>query len=585
MKFKKKLSVIVMCYKHKQYIIQCIDSLLAQTMRDEFEIIVRDDGTHDGTYEMLMEKYSTNYRIKILDSNNNLGAFENFKIINSYCTGEYIAYIDGDDYLTDCMHYQNAIEFLNNNRDYVIYSSGYKYLDQDRIYPENGWMHSNRPDADLKDLLEENYISLGRVYRNIDIDLELIKNNPYPDWSFFFELLKHGKSFCNTSYCCGVYRIHSGGMHSPQDINLKNELKKQMIAELVKRYKKHKSKTITIVDSFVYNETIRGKLKKALEWMNKDGHEILLVSNTTVDQDILKHVKFYLYDYRNQLFKEKYEIGNIVDFWKSIGPGFMLHDIVPETQPHGLSVLVNLFNALLYAKAQGYTHFQRFEVDDLFGEKSREYIKKIPDFCAEQNKKGLFYYNANDISFHYFYCEIDTFLNKVPRISCEQDYIDYLKKYHNNKVFKIVEVFVYENLKRNGDTELLIASGDDMNQHFPDTHWNTETSVGSFDKKYNGCTSKIYYINEYNKDTDSYERTNKYILFTYSYVSRLIKRTIRVKKSSEEVMEYYHTTHNAGGWCMNDLTADAQSVLVYENNELLYGENVADCISYINIKK
>lgn len=349
--------------------------------------------------------------------------------------------------------------------------------------------------------------------------------------------------------------------------------------------KNEPNKIITIVDSFVYNEVIRNKLKKALEWMNQDGHEILLVSNTTVDQEILKNVKFYLYDHRNQLFKEKYEIGNAVDFWKSIGPNFVLHDIVPETQPHGLSVLVNLFNALLYAKAQGYTHFQRFEVDDLYGEKSREYIKSIPEICTEKNKKGMFYYNKNDISFHYFYCEIDTFLDKVSRICCEQDYVYYLKTYHNNKVFKIVETFVYENLKRNDDSELLTLSGEEMNNHFPDTHWNTETSVSSFDKKYNGCTSKIYYVNEYNKDTDSYERENRYILFTYSYVSHLVQRTIKVKKYKGEVVEYYHNTQHAGGWCMNDLTEDIQSISVYENNKLLYEENVADCISYINIKK
>lgn len=345
------------------------------------------------------------------------------------------------------------------------------------------------------------------------------------------------------------------------------------------------NKTITIVDSFVYNEVIRNKLKNSLKWMNEDGYEILLVSNTIVDQEILKNVKFYLYDHRNQLFKEKYEIGNAVDFWKSIGPDFVLHDIVPEKQPHGLSVLVNLFNALLYAKAQGYTHFQRFEVDDLFGEKSREYIKKIPNICSEQNKKGLFYYNTNDISFHYFYCEIDTFLGKVPRITCENDYVDYLKTYHGNKVFKIVEVFVYESLKKNGDSELRILSGSEMSKDFLDTHWNTETSISSFDKKYNGCTSKIYYTNEHNKDTDSYERKNKYILFTYSYVSHLVQRTIKVKKNNGETIEFYHKTQHAGGWCMNDLPEDTQSISVYENNELLYEENVADCISYISIKK
>lgn len=584
MNFEKKLSVIVMCYKHKEYITQCVDSVLSQKINYDMEVVIRDDGTNDGTYELLLEKYGNNPKVRILNSDKNLRD-KNYETIKRNCVGEYIAYIDGDDYLIADNHYQDAINFLDANKNYVVYSGGYRYLENGAIHPQDGWMQSMKPDAELKDMLIENYVSLGRVYRNIEINVEFAKSLPYPDWAFLFELMKHGKSYSNPSYCCGIYRIHSSGVFSTTPMEEKLNNKQKMCEELTRLYNNFNKKVITIVDSFVYSENIRNKLKNAVEWMKNDGHEILLVSNTVIDQEILKNVKFYLYDHRNQLFKEKYDLVNVVDFWKTIGPNFVLHDIVPETQPHGLSVMINLFNALIYAKAQGYTHFQRFEVDDLFKEKSREYIKKIPELCEEQNKKGLFYYNANDISFHYFYCEIDTFLNKVPRIGCEQDYVDYLKKYHGNKVFKIVEVFVYENLKKNGDTELLIASGDDMNQHFPDTHWNTETSVSSFDKKYNGCTSKIYYINEYNKDTNSYERTNKYILFTYSYVSHLVKRTIRVKKSSGEVMEYYHNTHNAGGWCMNDLTEDTQSILVYENNELLYEENVADCISYINIKK
>jgi glycosyltransferase involved in cell wall biosynthesis len=49
MKFEKKLSVIVMCYKHKEYITQCVDSILSQKINYDMEVIIRDDGTNDGT--------------------------------------------------------------------------------------------------------------------------------------------------------------------------------------------------------------------------------------------------------------------------------------------------------------------------------------------------------------------------------------------------------------------------------------------------------------------------------------------------------------------------------------------------------
>lgn len=577
------LTAVIPCYNFQKYIEAAVDSILSQNTNFSFQIYLIDDCSSDDTFRIINEKYGATPIVSIFQSKKNQGITRNLADIFYKITTPYIFVIDGDDYLIDNSYFQRAIDFLENNKSFSMYCTGYKWLHNDGSFsPVDHHFVSNIEDIKFEDILSTNHISMGRVFRNYkNIVKSWMNDGFHEDWLINSEILKHGPA--RSEKCFGaVYRITNSGRIT----SLTNEQIQEKNQKTIQAIKNRMiNKTITIVDSFVHNDNISKKLKNALEWMCQDGHDVLLVSNTVVDKDTLKNVKFYLYDHRNQLFKEKYEIGNIVDFWKSIGPGFMLHDIVPETQPHGLSVLVNLFNALLYAKAQGYTHFQRFEVDDLFGEKSREYIKKIPDLCAEQNKKGLFYYNTNDISFHYFYCEIDTFLNKVPRISSEQDYIDYLKKYHNNKVFKIVEVFVYKNLKRTGDAELLIASGDDMNQHFPDTHWNTETSVSSFDKKYKGCTSKIYYINEYNKDTDSYERTNKYILFTYSYVSHLVKRTIRVKKINGEVIELYHNTHNAGGWCMNDLPEDTQSISVYENNELLYEENVADCISYISIKK
>ena len=99
-------------------------------------------------------------------------------------------------------------------------------------------------------------------------------------------------------------------------------------------------------------------------------------------------------------------------------------------QKHGLSVMINLFNALDIAKSLGYTHFQRFETDDLYGEESMKWVSRIPETVLSENKKGLFYLNdyniPADASFHYFFCEIDYFLEIMPKISCEEDYEKYL---------------------------------------------------------------------------------------------------------------------------------------------------------------
>lgn len=575
------LTAILLCYNFEKYAEECVNSVVSQITNFGVQIYIVDDCSTDNTFKILNERYGNIPNIKIFQSPRNQGVTKNTRDMLDKATTPYVFLLDGDDYLVDNKYFQRAVDFLEGNPKFSLYCTGYKWLHNDgTTEPTDCHFTSNLRDITLSDLLTTNHIGLARVFRNYK---NLIKpwmcDEYHEDWILNSEILKYGMARAETKLG-GMYRITKAGRITSLT-ELQIQEKNRNTLNVIKM--NLRTKTITIIDSFVYNENIRTKLNNFVQMLKEDGHDILLVSNTIVDPEILKNVQFYIYDHRNQLFNEKYEVGNVVDFWKTISPDFVVHDIIPETQPHGLSVLINLFNALSYAKAQGYTHFQRLEIDSIFGEKSREHIKKIPITCLKENKKGVFYYNASDISFHYFYCEIDAFLNKVPRINCEQDYINYLKKYHDNKMFKIVEVFVYESLRKNNDSELLTFSGNEMLNHFPDTKWNTETSASSFDKKYKECITKIYYINAYNKYTGLYEKRNSYILFTYSYVSRTTSRTIRVKKLNGEILEYYHRTDSAGGWSMNYLPDDIQSAAVYEDDKLLYEENVSDCISFINL--
>lgn len=575
------LTAVLLCHNFEKYIEECVSSVISQTTNFGVQIYIVDDCSTDNTFSIINEKYKEIKNVHIFQSPKNQGVTKNIKYMLEKVNTPYVFLLDGDDFLIDNNYFQRAIDFLENHPNFSLYCTGYKRLYNDGVVePIDSHFTSNIENITIDDLLITNHVGLARVFRNFkNLIKPWMRDEYHEDWIFNAEVLKHGPAYAEKNLG-GMYRITKAGRITSlteQEIHEKNR-------KTLKIIKSHlETKTITIIDSFVYNDTIRNKLKNAIDWMKNDGHEILLVSNTVVDQEILNSVKFYLYDHRNQLFKEKYDVGNVVDFWKTISTNFILHDIIPETQPHGLSVLINLFNALLYAKAQGYTHFQRFEVDDIYGENSREYIKRIPDICIEQNKKGLFYYNSNDISFHYFYCEIDSFLSKVPRISCEQDYINYLKTYHGNKIFRIVEVFVRENLQRNNDSELMVMQGSEMNKHFSDTLWNTETSASSFDKKYKGCTTKLYYINEYNKETKSYERKTSYVLFTYSYVSQPTNRIIQAETHNGETITYNHHTSVAGGWYMNHLPENIKSIYVYENEKLLYTENTNDCISFVNI--
>ena len=95
-KFMVKISVIVPCYNVEEYLEECLDSIINQTFKD-MEIICINDGSTDNTLNILNSYAERDSRIKIISqSNQGLSAARNTGLKN--VTGEYVAFIDSDDY-------------------------------------------------------------------------------------------------------------------------------------------------------------------------------------------------------------------------------------------------------------------------------------------------------------------------------------------------------------------------------------------------------------------------------------------------------------------------------------------------------
>ena len=583
------LTAIIPCYNFEKYVEQAVDSVLNQVVNFGIEVLIVDDNSTDNTFKIINEKYGNRDNVKIYQSPKNQGVTKNLKDMMDKAVGQYLFTLDADDYIVDMNYFQRAIDFLNSNPKYSLICSGYKLLYNDgTMYPtENDpavWS-SQIEDLHLNDLLSINHVSFGRVFRNYK---NLVKpwmcDELHEDWTINAEILKNGPAKCEKCYS-GIYRITKVGRITSLTEEQVQEKNRKTIGAIKANLT---LKTISIVDSFVHNEKVKAKLEKCVQWLKEDGHETLLVSNTPVDKHIVNDVKFFIYDSRNQLFKQEYETKNTVDFWKSLNDNMEIHDIVTSVQKHGLSVLINLFNALHYAKQQGYTHFQRFEVDDLFGEKSRNWIKRVPTYCLEESKRGLIYYNyensPSDISFHYFFCEIDYFLSKISRISCEEDYIKYLHDYYGNKEFKIVEVFMYDQLKKNGDKEILQKTGREMNNDFIDTKWNTETSVSNFETTFFGCTTKMYVAKNWNVMARQFEKRDDYVLLTYSYNDTPITRDIEVELNDGSKYTLQQVVAVAGGWIWHVLPVNTKLITVYQDGNKLYSQMAKDVISYAGFR-
>ena len=114
----KKVSVIVPFYNVEKYIDRCLNSLVNQTLED-IEIIIVNDGSKDNS-ETIAKEYSSKYKDKIIyleKENGGLSDARNYAI--PYATGEYIAFLDSDDYVEVNMYEQMYEKAKKENADIV----------------------------------------------------------------------------------------------------------------------------------------------------------------------------------------------------------------------------------------------------------------------------------------------------------------------------------------------------------------------------------------------------------------------------------------------------------------------------------
>lgn len=575
---KKKLSVLVPSYNFDEYIIDCVDSIYNQKTTFDYEVIVRDDGSTDDTkikLEFLKKKYPS---LIILDGEKNLGPFHNIKKLYESSNSEYIAYLDGDDMFGDDDKLQRQVEFLDSNPTHVMCFTGCRYLYEDgSIQPDDSRVICSVKDLiTTADLLDKNYVGFGRMFRNIpNIFKDEYSDLPYVDWPMAYELSKFGLIEYIDMFG-GLYRISDSGIYSKKSDEEKISGFTKVRKVINKIHLSEKYKTITIVDSYISNNSVLLKLKKSLENLKSNGHKILLVSNTVPPEDVIKSVDYFLYNHENKLFSQNFEDVNYCDLWKAF-PNIVIHEISEEFQKHGLSVLSNLFNCLDLAKSLGFTHFQRIEVDDLYSQEGYEFMNTVPQLCETQNKKSLFYVNeGKDVSFHYFFSEIDLFIKNFPRITDEQSYRDYLKSSNHGSSFRPVEVYLYDNLKNINIQDVIIKEGsEEMNNDFNGTIWNTESSQASLHEKYEGCTTKIYRVNG----------SDNLAVVSYNYNNYPVDRKILVvSEDNEETIN--HKLDYFDAWVYNIFKSNLKKIVVYGNkdNRLLYEIENKKVYDYIELK-
>lgn len=118
----KLLSIIIPIYNVEDYLLECVESVCAQTYQS-IEIILVDDGSTDKSPQICDELSKRDARIVVIHQENaGGGAARNIGL--SIAKGEYIAFVDSDDYISPYM-YEKLISILENDSSIDIIECGY----------------------------------------------------------------------------------------------------------------------------------------------------------------------------------------------------------------------------------------------------------------------------------------------------------------------------------------------------------------------------------------------------------------------------------------------------------------------------
>ena len=229
-----KVSIVVPFYNVEKYIEKCLNSLVNQTLQ-EIEIILVNDGSQDDSIikaKEFQQKYPD--KIKYYEKpNGGLGDARNFGV--NYAIGEYIAFLDSDDYVEPTMYEEMYEKAKQENADMVECDFWWEYPDKKRedVGPE----YSNQ-----KEMLQKARV----VAWNKLIKTEIYKQHPearfsvglrYEDVEGFYKILPYINKVAYIRKPFIHYIQRQGSISNTQ--NKKNEEIFTVLENVIAYYKKN----------------------------------------------------------------------------------------------------------------------------------------------------------------------------------------------------------------------------------------------------------------------------------------------------------------------------------------------------------
>lgn len=289
---KDTISIIVPIYNAEKYIEKCIDSLINQTKK-ELEIILINDGSTDKTEEKIKEYHDQ--RIKYFkNKNQGIGKTRNFGIEKA--TGEYLMFIDSDDYLEESAC-EELYKVAKKDKSDLVVCDFYKIYENGIL--EEFKLPSFKPTTLKKTpnlLLDINLSPWNKLYESSLIKenkIAFVENLKYEDAPFVAISLDKAMKISKVDKCLNYYLIRGNSETTVRDEKAFDLLK---IVDMIRAYFKDKDyieETLPkVLVRIITNYTIQQRNQKDI----KIGMKFI--------DDSFDYLKMYVPDYKNNIYYE-----------------------------------------------------------------------------------------------------------------------------------------------------------------------------------------------------------------------------------------------------------------------------------------
>lgn len=330
------ISIIVPIYKVENYIKQCVDSIISQTYKN-LEIILVDDGSPDSCPQICDDYAKQDSRVKVIHKPNG-GLMSARQTGLKQATGDYVGFVDGDDWIEPDMYAHFAAAIEKYKPDMALCEFLYSFSDKDEKSTQlldKSFFTKTEMEKDIYPtmLFKDRYYTFGinpccwsKLFKR-----ELLENNLYSvtqkvkigeDAAFTYPCLLEAGSLAYVDKYLYHYRVNQQSMTKSYDAHLEDTIliPYEILKDVFSKYPYDLSMALNYYLLYAVNGVVRNEANPQCKKSKKEKKQTLkkFTSNKDVS-DAAKNIDYSILPFHTKIVAKLFASKNTeLLYWYSV---------------------------------------------------------------------------------------------------------------------------------------------------------------------------------------------------------------------------------------------------------------------------